>query len=121
MTVTAVQRLEAFPNSNPKPGQKAGALAAHERLKDRDPRELLVEDLASLGHGKRPLLAVVRQNCIECQGGYQAEVLRCQATGCVFWPYRMGTDPFRAPPSEAKREAARRMAINRATGKSGDD
>jgi hypothetical protein len=29
---------------------------------------------------------------------------------CGFWPYRMSTNPFAAPPSEAKREAARNMA-----------
>lgn len=94
MTVTAVQRLEVYANGNPKPNQKAEVLAAHDRLKDRDPRQLSVEDFTGIGHEKRPLLAVIRQNCIECQSGAEAEVRRCQLTGCVFWPYRMGTNPF---------------------------
>lgn len=107
MTITAVMRLDTFPNGNPKPNQKADVQAAHNQLRDRDPRELSVEDLASIGHEKRPLLAIIRQNCIECQGGHQGEVRACRATGCVFWPYRMGATPF---VSESRREAGRRLA-----------
>ena len=96
MTVTAPRRLEVFANGNPKPDhlQKPEVLAAHERLMNSDPRELSIADFNSIGHLKRPLLAIIRQNCIECQSGYEAEVRRCQLTGCPFWPYRMGTNPF---------------------------
>ncbi len=95
MTISAPQK---FGNGNLKPMemQPRGVVAAHEALKGRDPRKLSAEEFASLGFVKRPLLAVIRENCIECQGGQGGEVLRCCATGCVFWPHRMGTNPWTA-------------------------
>ncbi len=100
-------------NGNPKPSefQRAEVLAAHERLKDRDPRELTLEDFASIGHQRRNLLAVIRENCVQCQCGNQAEVRRCRCTGCVFWPYRMSSNPLRAPQSEAQQAARREAAL----------
>lgn len=32
----------------------------------------------------------IRAKCLECQGGQQAEVSRCQITDCTLWPWRMG-------------------------------
>lgn len=112
MTVTAPQK---FANGNLKPmeTQPAELRAAHERLKGQDPRSLSRENFASLGFAKRPILTVIRENCVDCMGGNQADVLRCCATGCVFWPYRMNHDPLRAPPSEAARAAAATLAQRR--------
>jgi hypothetical protein len=75
----------------------------------RDPRTMTAADLNATGHHKRPLLAVIRQNCIECAGGSQAEVRRCGMAQCPFWPYRMGTNPFAAPRSEAQLASASRL------------
>jgi len=60
----------------------------------RDPRQMTKAELAAVGHYKRPLLAAIRQNCIECCGGSQAEVRRCRIVTCPMWPYRMGANPF---------------------------
>jgi hypothetical protein len=62
----------------------------------RDPRIMTEAELSALGHSKRPLLAAIRQNCIECCAGAVAEVRRCRMIACPMWPYRMGTNPFRA-------------------------
>jgi hypothetical protein len=118
VTLTAVQRLEVFSNGNPAPEQTAAVRAAHARLKDSDPRDLSPEDLASIGHERRPLLAVIRENCIQCTGGYVAEVRRCQCTGCLFWPLRMNADPFRPKRrlSEAQKEALNRGRLAASAG-----
>lgn len=60
----------------------------------RHSRTMSVEELNALGHHKRPLLQAIRQNCIDCAGGSQAEVRRCGMVTCPFWPYRMGSNPF---------------------------
>ncbi len=95
----------------------------------RDPREMSRPELESLGHGKQPLLRVIRARCLDCCCEQPSEVRKCTATRCANWPYRMGTDPWRAEPSEAQREQARQMAARRAGhaqnphggGVSGDD
>lgn len=46
------------------------------------------------GHQKRPILKAIRENCIECSGGNQAEIRRCPIVRCALWPYRFGTNPF---------------------------
>lgn len=61
----------------------------------RDPRHMDVAELNALGHEGQPLLQVIRTNCKECVGHSEAEVRRCRLIACVFWPYRMGSNPFR--------------------------
>lgn len=58
------------------------------------PKDLTVRELEALGHTKTPLLRTIRKNCIDCAGGSQAEVRRCALATCLFWPYRMGSNPF---------------------------
>jgi hypothetical protein len=58
--------------------------------------ELSGEELAELGHGKRPLTKVIRSFCLSCQGGNLAEVRRCTSVGCALFPYGMGKNPFSA-------------------------
>jgi hypothetical protein len=60
-------------------------------------------------------LRALRARCLDCCGQQANEVAACSAVACPSWPFRMGTDPWRKPASEARREAARReMAqINR--------
>jgi hypothetical protein len=61
----------------------------------RDPRHMAVVELNALGHEGQPLLQVIRANCKECAGYSEAEVRRCRLVKCLFWPYRMGSNPFR--------------------------
>jgi len=52
------------------------------------------EQLASLGHGKRPLSKVIRAMCLDCSADNRAEVRRCTSVGCALYPYRMGSNPY---------------------------
>ena len=76
----------------------------------RDPRRLTAAQLEALGHSKQPLLRVIRTNCIECCAGNEAEVRRCGMRWCPFWPYRMASNPFAAPRSEAQLAHSRNRA-----------
>lgn len=82
----------------------------------RDPRQMTAAELTALGHHKRPILDVIRQNCVECCAGNQAEVRRCAMIACPMWPYRMGSNPFVSRDyTPEQREAAReRLAVARA-------
>lgn len=50
---------------------------------------------------------VIREKCLDCCCGSANEVKLCTAERCPLWPWRMGKNPYRKPPSEAQREAAR--------------
>lgn len=52
---------------------------------------------------------VIREKCLDCCCGSTHEVKLCTAERCPLWPWRMGKNPYRKPPSEAKAAAARRM------------
>ena len=67
------------------------------------------EALRELGHQPEPVLKAVRAKCLDCSGGSHAEVADCLIRSCPLFPFRMGKNPWRAPPSEEHREAARRM------------
>lgn len=86
----------------------------------RDPRRMSQADLNAVGHHKRPLLRAIRENCIGCCGGMEAEVRRCRIVSCPMWPYRMGTNPFFTPKplgeEERERLAARLAAARRSVG-----
>jgi hypothetical protein len=56
--------------------------------------ELTDEQLANLGHHKRPLSKAIRSFCLDCMGGNRAEVRRCTSVGCDLFPYRMGSNPY---------------------------
>lgn len=78
----------------------------------RDPRKMTVEELNALGHQARPLLEVIRENCIDCAGGSQAEVRRCAQVSCPMWPYRMNSNPLRKREmsDEQRAQASERLA-----------
>jgi hypothetical protein len=83
-------------------------------LLGRERRRLTVAELEALGHTKQPLLRVIRTNCVECCAGNEAEVRRCGMHWCPFWPYRMASNPFAAPKSEAQLAAfEKRLARTR--------
>jgi hypothetical protein len=84
------------------------------QLIGRDPRILSTDELRALGHTPTPVLRAIRERCLDCCCEQPAEVRKCTAVGCPSWPFRMGTNPWRAPPSEERRaaavEAGRRLA-----------
>lgn len=84
----------------------------------RDPRKMTEAELVALGHHKRPLLRVIRANCIECAAGSEAEVRRCRMVACAMWPYRMGTNPHqrRELTDEQRAELGERMRVARTKG-----
>jgi hypothetical protein len=81
---------------------------------DDDPSDAL----RTLGHEPQPVLKAIRAKCLDCSGGIHAEVVDCLVRICPLYPFRLGTNPWRAPPTEAKREAARRIAATRKKGRS---
>src|ERR1700730_3789077 len=74
----------------------------------RDPREMTQNELREAGHERMSPLEAQRLRCIDCCAGQAKEVALCPAVECPSWPFRMGTDPWRKPASEARRDAARR-------------
>jgi hypothetical protein len=74
----------------------------------RDPREMTRDELMAAGHEPMSPLRAIRAKCLDCCGFQEKEVAQCVAVDCPSWPFRMGTDPWRKPASEARREAARR-------------
>ena len=83
-------------------GEDAGNLIG------RDPRRMEQDELRAIGHEPMSPLQAIRGRCLDCCAGSPAEVRRCVAADCVSWPFRMGVNPWRAPASEARREASRR-------------
>jgi hypothetical protein len=71
----------------------------------RDPRKIPRDELAALAE-PMPVLRAIRAKCIDCCCYQISEVAKCTAINCPLWPFRMGTNPWRAPASEAKRAAA---------------
>jgi len=53
------------------------------------------------------LAAIIRAHCLDCCGGSSDEVRKCTALDCPSWPFRIGTNPWRAPLSEAERTRRR--------------
>ena len=75
----------------------------------RDPRRMTADELSALGHKRMSPLRALRLRCIDCSGNSAPEVRLCTAVTCPAWPFRMGSNPWRAPASEARREAGRRL------------
>ena len=94
-----------------KPGLEPGIDG---ELIGRNPGKMSVAELTDLGHKPRSPLAALRARCVDCCAGSAPEVRKCVAVDCSTWPFRMGKNPWRAPPSEAKREAGRTLAAKRA-------
>jgi len=74
----------------------------------RDPREMTQVELRAMGHRAMSPMQAIRAKCLDCCAGSSDEVRKCIAVGCPSWPFRTGKNPWRAPPSEAQRESARR-------------
>jgi hypothetical protein len=67
-------------------------------------------ELEALGHQHKSPLQALREHCLDCCAGSAHEVRLCVSVGCPAWPFRLGRNPYRAPPSDAQREARRRSA-----------
>lgn len=65
------------------------------------------EDLTACGLERQSRGDAIRAKCVDCCGGAPSEVRRCAMADCALWPFRMGTDPWRTPMSDDRREAAR--------------
>jgi hypothetical protein len=74
----------------------------------RDPRKMAPDELRSAGHEPMSPLRALRARCLDCCAGQANEVAACTVVRCPSWPFRMGTDPWRKPASEARRASARR-------------
>ena len=69
-------------------------------------------DLQAAGYEPEPVLRAIRRKCLWCSGGDPKEVASCLVPDCALFPFRMGKNPWRAPVSEARREAGRRIAAS---------
>src|SRR6516165_4339707 len=87
---------------------KPGLKMHHGHPAGRDPREMTQDELKAAGHDPMSPLQALRARCVDCCGYQEKEVALCPAVECPSWPFRMGTDPWRKPASEARREAARK-------------
>jgi hypothetical protein len=80
------------------------------------------ENLQVLGHQPMPVLKAIRAKCLDCSGGIQAEVRDCLVRNCALYPFRMGSNPWRAPVSDEQRSAARmRFAVKNRLCRKGSD
>jgi len=89
---------------------RAGYEPDGEYLIGRDPREMMREELEAMGHEPMSPMEAIRAKCLDCCAGSAHEVRCCVAMACPSWPFRTGKNPWRAPASEAQREASRRNA-----------
>jgi hypothetical protein len=65
-----------------------------EGTQGRDPRQMTLEELESVGHPPRPLREAIREKCLDCSGGSIKEIRLCTAVACALWPFRMNKNPF---------------------------
>jgi len=84
-------------------------LDPHGRLIGRDPRRMTQDELRAMGHEPMPVLKAMRAHCLDCCGGSASEVRMCVSYHCPQWEFRMGTNPFRKPASEAQRAQGRKL------------
>ena len=67
---------------------------------------------------KTELLKTIHKHCLECCSGSWKDVQNCASgpdakpySTCTLWQFRNGVDPEQ--PSEAKREAGKRLSLAR--------
>lgn len=66
--------------------------------------------LPTLPKALRNPVRVIRQFCLRCVNGSPREVELCTDLECPLYPWRLGRNPYRKPPTEKQRESARRAA-----------
>ena len=85
-------------------------------LVGKDPREV-TSDILALYHRELNPLKAIRLRCLDCCCGSSPEVRKCTAVACPSWPFRLGTNPFRAKrvlSAEQKTSLAERLTKARA-------
>jgi hypothetical protein len=75
----------------------------------RDPRAMSLAELEAVGHARLSPTEAIRAKCLDCCAGSPHEVRLCVATLCPSWPFRTGSNPWRAGKTEAQLEAARKL------------
>jgi hypothetical protein len=76
----------------------------------------VASEILSLYHGEKNPLKAIRARCLDCCCQQPSEVRKCVAVNCPSWPFRMGTNPFRAKrvmSPERRREMAERLLARR--------
>lgn len=48
------------------------------------------------GHPVRSPMKAIREKCLDCCCGNDAEVRRCETVECALWPFRSGKHPYTA-------------------------
>lgn len=64
--------------------------------------------LLAMGFAPVPVMRAIRAKCLDCSGGSHVEVADCLVTTCPLYPFRLGTNPWRAERSDAQREASQK-------------
>jgi hypothetical protein len=82
-------------------------------LVGRDPRTMSSDELRAMGCEPMSPMEAIRRKCLDCTAGSAHEIRGCVAMTCPSWAFRMGKNPWRAPPSEARIEAGRRLGAGR--------
>ena len=82
----------------------------------RDPRTISPAEFDASGIWATPVLDAIKAKCVDCSGGSRHEAMLCVAIKCPLWPFRAGTNPFRAKrelSDEQRRAAADRLSAAR--------
>ena len=58
-------------------------------------------------------LKAIRLKCLDCSGDSPNEVKLCPVTDCELYPFRLGKNPNRKPPTDEQREKMRERFKNR--------
>jgi hypothetical protein len=60
-------------------------------------------ELQAMGFVPTPVLKAIRTKCLDCSGSMPSEVRDCLVRNCPLYPFRMGTNLWRAPVTEEQR------------------
>jgi hypothetical protein len=104
------RRVSSFSPDEAEQARQAGyePSTVDDWLIGRDPRVMTQGELRAIGHVALSPMRAIRAKCLDCCAGSSDEVRKCVAVGCQLWPFRTSKNPWRASPSEAQRESARR-------------
>ena len=67
-----------------------------------DTQTRIMEEYRCKALAKNSRKASIRAMCVECMGGYIAEVTRCTAERCPLWRWRLGADELATPDPNRK-------------------
>ena len=115
-SVPQILKNGAQPTATPKQAPRLGAVYDDRGyLEGRDPQTMSRDELVAMGHVPRSPLQAIRAHCLDCCAGSAQEVAKCLALRCPSWPFRMGSNPYREPPSDEHRQAMQERGRRLAT------